>query len=406
MATAADSSNRLARASIAGGEYAAQAAAIAPAIRAHADEGTQLRRLPDATWSEFVRHGFYRIMQPARWGGAEGDPGELYHTVREVARADGSAGWVLGVLGVHPWQVGLFSREFQEEIWGTERAAINSSSYAATGHAEKAPGGYRLSGRWSFSTGCDHCQWVVLGAVPGAVTVDGRELPELRSFMLPRKDYKIDDNWFVAGMAGTGSKDIVVEGAFVPEYRTQSHWDYALNRPLPGWELNPGPIYRLPFAAVFNYTLTAAVLGAAQGFLDEWIEATRTRRAGYGGMVRDDPFSQHLAADATYVIDAGIALLDDDCEELMDAARRGEFLDRRSRARIRHHACQSAQAAMAAIDRLFAASSGRAIFHGHPLQRRYFDLKGMLGHAFLNPDPPAKSFGGITFGIDVMDMML
>lgn len=387
-------------------DYGARVATIAPAIRAHADEGAQLRRLPDATWREFVRNGLYRILQPARWGGGEADPRQLYHAVREVARADGSAGWVLGVLGVHPWQAALFSREFQEEFWDDDPAAINSSSYAATGKAEKAAGGYRLSGRWSFSTGCDHCQWVVLGAVPGTVTINGRDVPELRSFMLPRKDYRIDDNWFVAGMAGTGSKDIVVDGAFVPEYRTQSHWDYALNRQLPGWELNPGPLYRLPFAAVFNYTLTAAVLGAAQNFLDQWIEISRNRRGGYGGAIKDDPHSQHLAAEANYAIDAAIALLDADCDELMDAARRGEPLAPRSRARIRYHACRSARNAMTEIDRLFAASSGRAIFLDHPLRGRYFDLKGMLGHAYLNPDPPAQSFGALAFGNAVLDMML
>lgn len=406
MATVAAQSNLTGDRSATWGEFTARAAAIAPVIREHADEGAQLRRLPDATWREFVRTGLYRAMQPARWGGGEAHPRELYHAVREVARADGSAGWVLGVLGVHPWQAALFPREFQEEFWGADPTAINSSSYAATGKAEKAPGGYRLSGRWSFSTGCDHCQWVVLGAVPGTVSINGRDLPELRSFMLPRKDYRIDDNWFVAGMAGTGSKDIVVDGAFVPEHRTQSHWDYTFNRPLPGWELNPGAIYRLPFAVVFNYTLTAAVLGAAQGFLDQWIDISRTRRAGYGGAVKDDPLSQHLAAEARYTIDAGIALLDADCAELMDAARRGDPLPLADRARIRHHACRSAQSAMMAVDRLFAASSGRAIFIGHPLQRRYFDLKGMLGHAYLNPDPPALSFGAFAFGNEVRDMML
>lgn len=406
MATGPKTSRSANPVSAAGRDYAARAAAIAPAIRAHADAGAQLRRLPDATWREFVRNGLYRILQPARWGGGEADPRQFYHAVREVARADGSAGWVLGVLGVHPWQAALFPREFQEELWGDDPAAINSSSYAATGKAEKAAGGYRLSGRWSFSTGCDHCQWVVLGAVPGTVTINGREVPELRSFMLPRKDYRIDDNWFVAGLAGTGSKDIVVDGAFVPEYRTQSHWDYALNRPLPGWELNPGPLYRLPFAVVFNYTLTAATLGAARNFLDQWIAISRDRRGGYGGAIKDDSHSQHLAAEANYALDAASALLDADCDELMDAARRGEPLAPRSRARIRHHACRSAQNAMTAIDRLFAASSGRAIFLDHPLRRRYFDLKGMLGHAFLNPDPPARSFGALAFGNAVLDMML
>jgi 3-hydroxy-9,10-secoandrosta-1,3,5(10)-triene-9,17-dione monooxygenase len=98
----------------------------------------------------------------------------------------------------------------------------------------RVPGGYRLHGRWSFSTGCDHCSWVNLGAIVGTVTIEGKDAPDFHSFLLPRADYHIDDNWHVAGLAGTGSKDIVVEDAFVPEHRSQSHWDYVFDRPLPG----------------------------------------------------------------------------------------------------------------------------------------------------------------------------
>ena len=127
---------------------------------------------------------------------------------------------------MHPWQIALYSREAQEEVWGNDPTAMNSSSYAPTGRAERVPCGFRLNGRWSFSSGCDHCTWVNLGAISGTVETDGQELPDFRSFLLPRKDYQIDDNWRVAGLAGTGSKDIIVDGAFVPEHRSQSHWDY------------------------------------------------------------------------------------------------------------------------------------------------------------------------------------
>jgi 3-hydroxy-9,10-secoandrosta-1,3,5(10)-triene-9,17-dione monooxygenase len=383
-----------------------KAIALAPELRERSDEAARLRRLPDATWNALLDSGLLRGLQPSRCGGVEADPGEHFAAVAEVARADGSAGWVAGVIGVHPWQLALFPREAQEEVWGDDPAVMHSSSYAPTGKAEKVKGGYRLSGRWSFSSGCDHCQWVNLGAIAGGTEVDGVSVPDLRSFMVPRRDYTIDDNWHVAGLCGTGSKDIVVEGAFVPEHRSQSHWDYTLGRELPGWEVNPGPLYRLPFAIVFNYALAASVLGAARGFHELWIEISRTRKGGLGGIIAEDPYSQKLLTEAGYAIDAGFLLMRRDFDDLMDAARAGKSLSLQRRAAMRYDACRSAQLAARAVDRLFEASSGKAIFLDHPLQRRYQDIKAMLGHAYLNVDQPARLHGALAFGQRVTNAML
>jgi 3-hydroxy-9,10-secoandrosta-1,3,5(10)-triene-9,17-dione monooxygenase len=383
-----------------------KAIGLAPALRAQSDEAARLRRLPDATWKSLLDAGLLRGLQPARWSGGEADPAEHFAAVAEVARADGSAGWVAGVIGVHPWQLALFPKETQEEVWADDPSVMNSSSFAPTGKAEKVKGGYRLSGRWSFSSGCDHCQWVVLGAIAGGIEVDGTSQPDLRSFMVPRRDYTIDDNWRVAGLCGTGSKDIVAEGAFVPEHRSQSHWDYTLGRELPGWEVNPAPLYRLPFALVFNYALAASVLGAARGFLELWIEISRTRKGGLGGIVADDPNSQKLLTEAGYAIDAGFLLMRRDFDESMDTVRAGRSISQQRRAAMRYDACRSAQLAARAADRLFEASSGKAIFLDHPLQRRYQDIKAMLGHAYLNVDQPARLHGALAFGQRVTNAML
>ncbi len=307
---------------------------------------------------------------------------------------------------MHPWQLAFFPIETQQEVWGGDPTVMHSSSYAPTGRAEKVSGGYRLNGRWSFSTGCDHCQWVNLGAVTGPIEIDGTPVQDFRSFMLPRRDYKIDDNWRVAGLCGTGSKDIVVENAFVPAHRSQSHWDYMLGREMPGWEFNPAPLYRLPFAAVFNYALSASVLGATRGFLDAWIESTRPRKLGLGGIASEDPFIQKLLSEADYAIDAGMLKLRRDCDELMDAGRASVSLSLQRRAAIRYNACRSAQLAARAIDRLFESSTGKAIFLDHPLQRRYQDIKAMLGHAYLTADSPARMHGAIALGQPVVNPML
>ena len=383
-----------------------KAIGLAPELRERSDEATRLRRLPDATWNALLESGMLRGFQPARWGGAEAHPGDYFAAISEIARADGSAGWVNGVIGVHPWQLALFPRELQEEVWGEDPATMHSSSYAPTGKAERVSGGYRLNGRWSFSTGCDHCRWVNLGAIAGGREVEGAQVPDLRSFMLPRSDYRIDDNWHVVGLSGTGSKDIVVDNALVPEYRSQSHWDYTLGRELPGWALNPGPLYRLPFAVVFNYALTASVLGAARGFLDAWTVITRTRKGGLGGVMSEDPFIQKLLSEAEYAIDTGFIVMRRDLDELMDTARAGNHLPLLRRAAIRYDACRSAQLAAHAVDDLFEASSGKAIFLDHPLQRRYQDIKSMLGHAYLNVDQPARLHGALAMGQRVVTAML
>ncbi len=379
---------------------------LGPVLRERSAETTQLRRLPDASWEDLIDTGILRALQPARWGGAEVHPNELFSAVIEIARAEGSTGWVTGIIGVHPWHTALFANRAQEEMWRDEPAAMNSSSYAPTGKAERVSGGYRLSGRWSFSSGCDHCQWINLAAISGTVSVEGNEMPDLRSFLLPRKDYKIDDNWFVAGLSGTGSKDILVDGAFVPEYRSLSHWDDKLGIELPGWELNTAPLYRLPWAVMFISGLASAALGASLGFLDTWTEISRTRRAGFGGDARDDPYTQQIAAEAGYTINTSILRLHRDCEEMMEMAHAGEPFSLKQRARFRYNAARSAQLAGRAVESLWEVSSGRKSFLDHPLQRRYQDIKTMLGHAGLNPKVPGKFLGAMELGNQVLNAIL
>ena len=384
----------------------ARAKALAPALRQRAAETNQLRRLPDSTWKDLVETGIVRGLQPARWGGGELHPREFYSAVIEVARAEGCAGWVAGIVGVHPWQTALYSNETQQEVWGDDPTTMNSSSYAPTGKAERVPGGFRLSGRWSFSSGCDHCRWVNLGTIAGGLDVDGRQLPDFRSFLLPRKDYRIDDNWHVAGLAGTGSKDIVVDNAFVPDHRSMSHWDLTLGKPMPGWELNPAPLYRLPFAVVFINTLSAAILGAAAGFLEEWIDSSRERKGGMGLKIAEDPYSQELVAQTSYAIQSATLKFLNDCDEMIETARVGDPFTLARRAELRYNTTRSAELAANAVDRLFERGGGHAIFFDHPLQRRFQDIKAMTHHTAMNPDPAARLYGSAQLGLPILDLFL
>jgi len=208
---------------------------LGPELAAARAEGDEARRLPDSVWKALLESGILRSLQPARWGGGEVHPLELFDAVMVLSRANPSAGWVASVIGVHPWQLALFDERAQEAMWGTDPATMHSSSYNPTGKAETVEGGYRVSGRWSFSSGCDHCHGVNLGAI-----VRGGDMPDFRSFLLLPGQYVIEDNWDVAGLKATGSKDILVEEAFVPEHLTQSHLDYAMGAALPGQTQNEG----------------------------------------------------------------------------------------------------------------------------------------------------------------------
>src|SRR5262249_9462398 len=171
-----------------------------------------------------------------------------------------------------------------------------SSSYAPTGQAETADGGHRLTGRWSFSSGCDHATWVLLGGiVPDA---DGNPA-DFRTFLLPASDYEIDDVWDTVGLRGTGSNDVIVDGAFVPGYRSLSFND-VFRCVCPGQEANPAPLYRLPYGSLFSYAITTPIIGMATGAYEAHVAYQRERvRASYVGQkAAEDPHAQVRVAEA------------------------------------------------------------------------------------------------------------
>lgn len=383
---------------------------ILPDVADHLDdltatnrEADQLRRLPDAAWRLLHQTGVLRALQPARFGGAEAHLVDFLDTVIELSRVAPSAGWVAGVIGVHPWQLALFPDDAQQEMWGQDPTRMHSSSYNPTGKAVRVDGGYEVSGRWSFSSGCDHCTAVNLGAI---VREEGAVNPEYRSFVLHADQYAIEDNWHVAGLRGTGSKDIVVEPTFVPEHRSQSHVDYALGVPLPGQDVNPGPLYRLPWSVVFNAALAASVLGSARGFVDLWTTEAAGRAIPPGVKLADDPITQRRLAESEWTLDAAIDGLRRTASELWAAAETGETPSMEDRGRHRWRMNRGCELVGQSIGDLMRAATGRSIFLDHPLQSRYQDIQGALGHAFLAPDPLAKAVGGSLLGATTPELVL
>jgi 3-hydroxy-9,10-secoandrosta-1,3,5(10)-triene-9,17-dione monooxygenase len=382
----------------------ARAAALGSALRERAPKADELRRIPDETIADFKEAGFFRMLQPSRWGGLEVDPGTFFDVQTTVATACPSSAWVLGVVAVHAWQLALFPLQAQEEVWGTDRGTLISSSYAPTGKIARADGGYRVSGRWSFSSGCDHCQWVFLGGfVPSEA--EGKP-PEMRTFLLPRSDYRIDDNWHVAGLKGTGSKDIVVENAFVPEHRTHRLID-GFKRQSPGNAVNEAPLYRLPFGQIFVRSVSTSAIGAAMGAYAAFIEAAAKRvAASDGAKVAEDPSTQTVCARAAMLIDETRLVLHRNFDEMMALVRAGKDIAIDRRVRFRHDSAMAVVKSVEAVDLLFTASGGRAIFLGSPLLRYFLDVHAARAHYANNPDTPGRNFGGVELGAKTTDYFI
>lgn len=376
---------------------------LLPAFRERAQKAEDARRLSEETIKSLQETGLFRMLQPARFGGYEADPVAFYTAIRAIASACGSTGWVASVVGVHPWQLALFPAQAQDDVWGEDPHTRMSSSYAPTGKASKVDGGYRLSGRWSFSSGCDHATWVLLG---GIVTDDEGNRVDFKTFLVPIADYTIDDVWDTVGLRGTGSNDIVVDDVFVPAYRSLSFVDTTRCR-CPGQEVNPAPLYRIPFASVFSYTITTPVIGMATGAYEAHLEYMRKRvRVSYGSKAAEDPFAQVRIADAAAEIDAAWRQLEHNMSELMRLARAGESIPMPLRFAVRRDQVRGTGRAIAAVDSLFENSGGRALRTGTPIQRFWRDAHAGRVHAINDPERALSMYGAAELGHPVQDAMV
>ena len=369
---------------------------LLPTIRERADEAERLRVVPEASVKELEETGFFKLLQPKRFDGFESDPIDFYTAVRDIASACGSTGWVSSVVGVHPWQVALFADEAQQAVWGSDTSTRLSSSYAPTGKAVQAEGGFQLSGKWSFSSGCDHCQWVLLG---GLVFDGDNQVVDFRTFMVPRKDYQIIDVWDMVGLSGTGSNDIVVDDVFIPEAFTLSMGDTGRCFG-PGQEQNTSELYKLPFHSIFTNTITTPIIGMAMGAYAEHVDMQqkRTRAAYIGEKASLDPFAAVRIARASSEIDAAWALLVNNIREEQDFVRKGEKIPISTRLKVRRDQVLGSQRALDAIDSLFEASGGRALANGTYLQRAWRDAHAGRVHAANDPERALQMYGAHEFG--------
>ncbi|MEU4067033.1 3-hydroxy-9,10-secoandrosta-1,3,5(10)-triene-9,17-dione monooxygenase oxygenase subunit [Streptomyces wedmorensis] len=378
--------------------------ALAPVLRERAAEAETLRRVPDASVEELEDAGFFRLLRPLAYGGLAADPAVFYAAVHEIAKACGSTGWAASVLGVHPWYVAQLDPRAQEEVWGAEGPTLICSSHAPTGEVTSVDGGFRLSGRWHFSAGCDHARWALLG---GLVTDrEGRPV-DMRTFLLPRADYRVDDVWDTVGLRGSGSNDIVVEDAFVPAHRTLGYGPVTALR-CPGHEVNHEPLYRLPYASVFTTAVSTAMVGIAEGaYEDHLAAARRSVRSSRGGPAAEDPFAQVRLARAAGEIDAARLQLGRNMTELYAVARGGAEIPAELRARTRRDQALATERALTAVDLLMAdAGRGPLRVADDVLQRAWRDLHTGRGQAANDVERALLLYAQDALGMDVHDPML
>jgi len=379
---------------------------LLPTLRQRAQETEDARVVPAESVKSLEETGFFRLLQPKSAGGLEADPVTFFTAVRLIASACGSTGWVASVVGVHPWQLALFPQQAQDDVWGADPATRMSSSYAPTGKAklvkgggEVGGGGYQLNGRWSFSSGCDHASWVLLG---GIVTDDAGQPVDFCTFLLPASDYTIDDVWDTVGLRGTGSNDVVVDNAFVPGHRALS-FTGVTKIACPGHQVNPGPLYRIPFGSIFSYAITTPIIGMATGAYAAHVDYQRQRvRASYVGQrSAEDPFAQVRIAEAAALIDAAWLALERDMTELMGHATSNEKIPLPLRLRTRRDQVTGTGQAIRAVDLLFENSGGRALKLGTPIQRFWRDAHAGRVHAINDPERALSTFGRGELGHDM-----
>jgi 3-hydroxy-9,10-secoandrosta-1,3,5(10)-triene-9,17-dione monooxygenase len=377
-------------------ELMARAEALVPQLRERAARAEELRQMPDETIADLHSAGLFRMLQPARVGGSELPFRALFELTAVIGQGCGSTSWVLANLAAHHWLLGMWHPEAQEEIWSESADSLISSALIfPRGRASRVPGGYRLSGRWSFSSGIDASSWNMVGAI---VSDEETGQSEARMFLLPKSDYTIIDTWQVIGLGATGSKDVEVADVFVPAYRTLST-ERIRGGPNRGSELNPGSLYRLPAVSLFGFAIAGVSLGIARGAIWHFAETTRNRLSAYTGRnIADLNNIQIHLAEAAALADAAEALALRDCDEATHITDAGIVPSIEQRGRYKRDGAFAATLCTRAVDVLFSATGGGAIYARNPIQRAFRDVHAANAHYNLNWDVNGAIYGRVALG--------
>ena len=382
----------------------ARARAMIPALQERSAEANRNQTLPTETIQEFQEAGFFKVLQPKRYGGYEMDPQVFFDIQLTLAEGCMSSAWVYGVVAVHAFQLALFDDQAQKDVWGEDETTLMSSSYQPVGKVERVEGGFQLSGHWSFSSGSEHCDWVLLGAMIPPENEGGA--PDMRTFLLPKKDYRIVRNWDVFGLQGTGSHDIIVDGAFVPDYRTHRAADgFACDNP--GNKVNTAPVYRIPWAQIFVRAVASSAIGATQGALNSFLDIAAARiSSNTGQKTVDDPDAQQAVAAAMRRIDELKLVLYRNLDHMTDKVKAGEEIAIEDRVRFRLDSAQVLSKCIEVVDPLQNLCGARGIFFGKPIVQYFLDLHAGRSHVANEPTRYLNNLGGMYLGHENRDFFI
>jgi resorcinol 4-hydroxylase (FADH2) len=375
---------------------------VRPEIEARAHATEKACRVPEENISALRAIGYFDIVKPAMFGGYEHDFDVLVELNIELAKSCASTAWVGGLLAAHQWLIAGFPEQAQRDVWMENRDAVACGSYAPAAKAIPADGGYRLSGRWSFASGCDNAQWSLCAALMPAETEGGPLTP---AFLLVRAaDYSIDDTWNVFGLAGTGSKTLVLTDVFVPTHRVLSFTDATCGQ-TPGAALYAAnPAFAVPMLCNIPSCLASTAVGAASGALDEYLARTSARVtrgavAGSNNRMAEFPTIQLRVAEAAASVDAARTLLLRDLRERAATVRAGRLVSIEERILSRRGQAFAVSLAIRAAEALNASTGGQGLDLSNPVQRAWRDANAVGRHISMNWDAVGTMYGQLALGL-------
>lgn len=364
-----------------------RARALVPVLAERAQSCEALRRCPPETIADLAAAGLLDICKPARYGGGEHDWGVVSEVGRILARGCASQAWVCTVLNGHNQLIGAFAREAQEEVWGQNRDARFAASVGPVGKARLVDGGAVLSGKFPFASGVDYADWLIGGAMLDRG--DGAP-PAFFEFLIPAAAARIVDDWYAAGLAGSGSKSFVVDEVFVPPHRFQDH-AHSEDGSGPGTRVNTAPVFRTPRTTVAVHCFSAIAIGIAEAFLETFVAHTRQRKTRGRGEGDSGPNQSGLAMESARI--EALAAYQAEClahwVARLDA---GAVLDAYEKQRARFQASWIARQALQAVQALFAGAGAHAILESNVLQRQVRDLMAVVAHRGLLLEEAAPAY--------------
>ncbi|WP_119155842.1 acyl-CoA dehydrogenase family protein [Caldimonas tepidiphila] len=381
-------------------EVIQNARALAPKLAERGQKADSDGGVPAESVRDMEAAGLFRVLQPRRWGGYELDPRVFYRVQMALAEGCMSTAWIYGVIGVHNWQLALFPEAAQKDVWARDTSTRIASTYMPTGKAEKVEGGYRFSGRWSFSSGVEHCEWIFLGGLlPKA---DGSGALEHTTFLLPKSDYRIERNWDVLGLRATGSHDIVVEDVFVPEHRTQRTNDHS-DAGCPGRATNPGWLYRIPFTQVFQRAVSTSCIGALDGAIESFRRRAAAHVGKHGNRTAEDVNAQQAVSEAMIATDQLKLVLERNYARIAHCARTGERMPVEERLLQRAQSAAVPKICAHHANELLRACAASGSYKTNPIERAFRDLHQARSHIANNTDAYVRAHGAVMLGLPNAD---